>query len=129
VKLLIWSLSTFGALLWTGGAWLTSSVLRWGAELIASGGAVEIGAAIGQWPVPAWLAQWVGVAGLHALLDGVVWLLDALHAAWPAIGTAVGWLVPLVWVVWAMGLAALLMLAGGLHWLTGRGTAAVPQSS
>jgi hypothetical protein len=120
MTLLIWTVFSVLALLWTGGAWAGAAIVQWSSELMASGQAVDLGRAMAAWPVPAWAAAFVDITLVHATLDAIAWSLESLQAAAPWAATAVGWLVPVVWVGWAFGLAALLALAGTLHWLVRR---------
>ncbi len=121
MKIAIWIVFGVFATLWTGGALAAAELTRWAAQLVASGAAVDLGRAVAEWPVPAWLAPWVDVAALQAARQFGVALLEWLRGAWPGIGAVLGWLVPVVWVAWGLGLALLLLLAGAAHWLAGRG--------
>lgn len=120
MKTAIWIVSGVLAALWTGGAFAAAGLTQWAAQLIASGAALDMGRAVAEWPVPAWLAPWVDAAGVQAAQAFLVTALSWLRDAWPSIGSLVGWLVPLIWLVWALGLALLLLLAGVGHWLAGR---------
>lgn len=120
MSLLIWSVFAVLALLWTGGAWASAALVQWSADLMATGQAVELGRAVSSWPVPAWAVWFVDIALVHAMIDGIVWGLEALQAVAPWASTAIGWLVPVVWVLWALGLLLMLALAAGLHWLVRR---------
>ncbi len=120
MKLAIWIVFGLLAALWTGGAFAAAALTEWASGLIASGAAVDMGRAVAEWPVPAWLAPWVDAAGIKAMQAFFVAALTWLRDAWPSIGAMVGWLVPVIWVLWGLGLALLLLLAGVGHWLAGR---------
>jgi hypothetical protein len=122
MKILLWTVFVLCALFWTGGAWALAALTGWAAQWLASGAAVDVGAVVAQWPVPAWLGLWVDLAWLTAAQQAVVDALAWLRGAWPQVGAAVGWLVPAVWLLWGLGLAGLLVLTGGLHLLVGRRT-------
>ena len=129
MKLAIWIACGLLAALWTGGAFAAAAITQWAAALIASGAAVDLGRAVAEWPVPAWLAPWVDAAGLQAMQAFLVAALTWLRDAWPSVGALVGWLVPVIWALWALGLALLLLLAGLGHWLAGRMNAPQPQAA
>ncbi len=120
MKIALWLGGLFVALLWTGGAWITASLIDWGAALMTSGQAIGLGRAVADWPLPTWLGLWADTALIEMLRDAAVWTLEALQASSPVAGDVIGWLVPVVWVVWGLGLAAILALTGGLHWLVSR---------
>ncbi|MBL0423094.1 hypothetical protein JI739_22355 [Ramlibacter sp. AW1] len=103
------------ALLWTGGAFAFAELVQWGAQALASGGAVDTARGLATLPVPQWIALWVDPALVQAAQSVVLWTLDAAREAVPMLGSAAGWLVALVWVLWAVGLVALLVAAGGSH--------------
>lgn len=126
MKTAIWIVCGVLAATWTGGAFAAAGLTHWAAELIASGAALDMGRAVAEWPVPAWLAPWVDAAGVQSAQAFLVTVLTWLRDAWPSIGSLVGWLVPAIWVVWALGLALMLLLAGVGHWLAGR--MAAPQA-
>lgn len=120
MKTAIWIVFGVLAVLWTGGAFVAAELTQWAAGLIASGAAVDLGKAMAQWPLPAWLAPWVDVTAFQAAQQAVVAALEWLRDAWPGLAWLVGWLVPVIWVLWALGLGMLLLLAGAGHWLAGR---------
>lgn len=120
VKILIWSVFALLALLWTGTAWAGAALTDWVVGLLGSDAGMQLGTAIGSWPIPAWLTYWVDVAAIHAVLDGVAWTMESLQQTWPWIGAALGWLVPLIWAGWGIGLVVLLALAVIAHLLVGR---------
>ncbi len=129
MKLAIWIVCGVLAALWTGGAFAAAALTEWASGLIASGAAVDMGRAVAEWPVPAWLAPWVDVAGFRAMQEFFVAALTWLRDMWPSIGSMVGWLVPVIWVLWALGLGLLLLLAGVGHWLAGRMSSPQPQAA
>jgi hypothetical protein len=120
VKLLIWSGFALMVLLWTAGAVAVTGLLHWGAGLVDSAHAVELGQAATSLSVPAWLARWFDIGTIHAALDGIVWTRDTMQQAWPWVGAALQWLVPVTWVLWCLGLALMLLLAGAAHALVRR---------
>jgi len=120
MKALIWSLFVLLAGLWTGLVALTVQVTDWVLAAMASGQVGDIAGAVGDIPVPAWLALWVDTAWLQAvqaaLVDMVQWVTQWL----PSAAGLLGWIAPLMWVVW--GLVMLILLVSALlgHWLVGR---------
>ena len=120
MKTALWIVCGVFAALWTGLAFMAAELTQWAAGLIASGAGVDLAKAATEWPVPAWLAPWLDMAGLPAFQGFVVAALESLREAWPTIGSAVGWLVPVIWLIWALGVALLLALGGIGHWLAGR---------
>lgn len=120
MKIALWMGALLVALLWTGGAWVTASLIDWAAALIASGEAVGLGRAVADWPLPPWIGLWADAALIELLRDAAVWTLEALQATSPVAGGVIGWLVPVVWGVWGLGMAVILALAIGLHWLVSR---------
>jgi hypothetical protein len=126
VSLLIWIVFAVVALFWTIAAWVAAAALGWASELLGSGGADGLGAAVGGWPIPAWITRWVDIQSLHAALDGLAMTLDSLQQAWPWLGGLIGWLVPAVWLGWGLGLLLLLVPAIGVHLLVRRSRPATP---
>jgi len=80
MMLLIWSGFALGALVWTGSAVVVSALLYWGAGLLASGEAAQLGQMVTSLPVPIWLTYWVDIEAIHAAFDGIAWTL-VLRAA------------------------------------------------
>jgi len=126
MKMTLWA--TFGvlAVLWTLGALILVELAQWGAQVIASGAAVELGRSAAQWPAPAWLAVWLDPAAIKLAQESLLAGFEAFRSALPWVGSAVGWLVPLVWISWGIGVALLLAMAGGATWLTSRWLAPRP---
>ncbi len=120
MKIVVWASFAVLAALWTLGAVVTVELAQWGAQLLASGGAADIGRAAAQWPVPAWIALWLDPAWMQASQAALVWSLDVFQSTLPFLGSAMGWVTPLVWIIWGAGLVGLLLLAGVAHWLVGR---------
>ncbi len=114
------------AVLWTLGAVIAVELVQWGAQVIASGAAVELGRSAAQWPAPAWLAVWLDPAAIKLAQESLLAGFEAFRSALPWVGSAVGWLVPLVWISWGIGVALLLAMAGGATWLTSRWLAPRP---
>lgn len=128
MKVVVWVLFSLVALVWTGGAWLTVELVQWVAHGLASGGAADLGRAVAEWPLPAWLSAWLGEPGwIYTLQDQVAAAMKLLAGVLPWAGSVVGWLVPLVWTVWGLGLLLMLALAGGVHLLVVRYRPAQPQ--
>lgn len=120
MRIAVWIVFGVLALAWTGGAWLAAELTGWLGRTVATGQAADLGQAVAQWPIPAWVGAWIDPALIVWLQDGVLWAITAVSGAAPAIGSAIGWLVPVVWLVWALGTALLVVLAGGVHLLIGR---------
>jgi hypothetical protein len=117
MKILIWCVFGLLAAAWTLGAWLTALLAGWLAQWAASGASVTAPPLLTELRLPAWLLNWVDVATLQALQQGLLALLDALRSAGPWLGDALGWLQPAVWGLWGLGLLVLLAATGGLHLL------------
>jgi hypothetical protein len=115
VKILIWCVFGLLAVVWTGGSWAVAAALQWAAGLLASGEAIEVGQVLAGWSIPAWLTRWIDITAVQAVLDGVLWTLEATQKSWPWVRGLLGWLVPLTWAVWALGMLGLLGLTGLLH--------------
>jgi len=120
MKIILWTAFGVLAVLWTLGALILVELVQWGAQVIASGAAMELGRSAAQWPTPAWLALWLDPAAIKATQDGLLTGFEAFRSALPWLGFAVSWLVPLVWISWGIGVALLLAMAGGATWLTSR---------
>lgn len=120
MKTIIWIVFALLAALWTGGAWLVAGLTQWAAQLLSSGGAVDVAEAAASWSIPAWLGLWVDMSWIAAAHTALVSLLESARGGWPMLADVSGWLVAGVWVVWGLGVGLLLLLAGGLHLLVGR---------
>ena len=120
MKIMLWAAFGVLAVLWTLGALIVVELVQWGAQVIASGAAVELGRSAAQWPAPAWLALWLDPAAIKAAQAGLLTGFEAFRSALPWVGSAVGWLVPLAWISWGTGVALLLAMTGGAHWLASR---------
>ena len=116
----LWAAFGVQAVLWTLSALIVVELVQWGAQVIASGAATELGRSAAQWPAPAWLALWLDPATLKAAQEGLLTGFETFRSALPWVGSAVGWLVPLVWISWGIGVALLLAITGGAHWLASR---------
>lgn len=119
MKALIWGLFAVLMLGWTGLAWVSAELANWLVNAVGSAPAKEAAQALGNWPVPAWVALWISPEFLQALqaawLDITGWL-----GAWlPSADSLAGVVTVLVWVGWAMGAVTLLLVAGLAHWLAG----------
>lgn len=118
MKVLVWIATAVLALVWTVTAAVLASLVGWlGANAGDVGGLTS---QMAQWPVPEWLAPWVGPEFLTWLRSAATGLMGWGAAALPALGSLLGWLAPLVWVVWALGMVCLIALAGGAHYAAGR---------
>jgi hypothetical protein len=120
MKIALWSVVGLLATIWTGGAMLATALTRWSADLIASGGAAELGRTAAQWPAPAWLAPWIDAAWMKSVQQMLLWSTESIGHVLPWLGSAVGWLLPFVWALWGLGVVGLLVLAGVAHLLIGR---------
>lgn len=120
MKIIVWAAFGVLAVLWTLGALILVELVQWGAQVVASGAAVELGRSAAQWPAPAWLALWLDPAAIKAAQEGLLTGFEAFRRTLPWVGSAVSWLVPLVWISWGIGVALLLAMAGGAHWLASR---------
>ena len=120
MKIFIWAASGVVAVLWTLGALIVVELVQWGAQVIASGAATELGRSAEQWPAPAWLALWLDPVVIKPAQEGLLTGFEAFRSALPWVGSTLGWLVPLVWISWGIGVALLLAMAGGAHWLASR---------
>jgi len=120
MKIIIWAGFCVLAMLWTLGALILVELVQWGAQVIASGAALELGSTAAQWPAPAWLALWLDPAMIKAAQEMLLTGFEAFRSGLPWIGSAVGWLVPLVWISWGIGVVLLLAMAMGATWLTSR---------
>ncbi|MFN3616920.1 MAG: hypothetical protein ACK4K3_09415 [Aquabacterium sp.] len=118
MKLILWGLAAFLALLWTGLAWMGAGLV----SLVAAetGSVQDLGQAVGQMPIPAWLGWWMDTAMLEATRAALADLLTWLSGFAPELGTLVSWLQPVIWITWGLGLCMLLALGGVGHWFIGR---------
>jgi len=119
MKLLIWVLTAFVALLWTGAAAMLFAAVNWLAASSADP-AIRGAQAMAQWPVPDWLAVWLPPGVIEPLMVSISELLGSVVTATSWIAPMLGWLSPVIWVVWALVLALMLVLAGGAHLMVGR---------
>lgn len=120
MKILIWIVTGFLVLLWTGTVALLTAAVNW---LSTSGDPAARGVqAMGQWPAPEWLAVWIPPAVMEQLKVSVTGLLDMLVSATSWIGPMLGWVSPVLWVVWGLVLVLMLALAGGVHLLVAKST-------
>lgn len=120
MKVLIWLVLVLLAGFWTRLVALTAHVTDWVLAAIASGQIADLASAVGEMPMPAWLALWVDTAWLQAaqtaMVDMVQWVAQWL----PSAAGLLGWITPLLWVVWGLVMMILLALAVLGHWLVGR---------
>ena len=94
MKIAIWGVFVFVALLWTGGAALLAQLVEWSAGGLTAGGATAIGSVVATAPPPAWLSSWIDATSWAAAQEAVGSALTSLSAVLPAISDAVAWLVP-----------------------------------
>jgi len=120
MKLLIWALTGFLALLWTGAAAMLAAAVNWLASSAADP-ALRGAQGMAQWPVPEWIGVWMPAGVLDQLRLGITEMLDFLVTATSWIAPMLGWLPPVIWIVWGLVLALMLAMAGGAHLLAGRG--------
>jgi hypothetical protein len=121
MKIVVWAVFAVLAGLWTLCAVVTVELAQWAAQLLASGGAADLGRSAAQWPVPPWIALWLDPAWIQAAQSALLWSLDALVGVLPFVSSAMGWVAPLVWFTWGAGLVLLLVTAVVGHWLVARG--------
>ena len=121
MKLLIWGVTGFLALLWTGAAALLAAAVNWLAASSADP-AIRGVQAMAQWPLPDWLTVWVPPGVIEPLKASIGELLGSMVTATSWIAPLLGWLSPLVWVIWGLVLVLMLALAGGFHLLAARST-------
>jgi hypothetical protein len=119
MKLLIWGVTGFLAMLWTGAAAMLAAAVNWLAASSADP-AIRGAQAMVQWPVPEWLAVWMPPGVIEPLKASISELLGSVVTATTWIAPMLGWLSPVIWVIWALVLALMLVLAGGAHLLVGR---------
>jgi hypothetical protein len=117
---LIWAGFALTALVWTGGAVAAAALMHWGAGLLASGEALQLGQSVSSLPIPPWLTYWFDIEAIHAALDGIVWTLTSAEQALPWLGTLLQWLLPLTGLLWAVGIGLMLLLAFGAQLLVRR---------
>ncbi len=116
MKLLLWVVTGFLVLLWTGAAAMLSAAINWLAASSADP-AIRGAQAIAQWPAPEWLALWMPPGVIEPLRASITGLLDSGVTATAWILPLLGWMSPVIWVVWGLVLVLMLVLAGGVHLL------------
>lgn len=136
MKTLIWLLCALLVAVWTGTVAAVLALTEW---MLAAAASAQPGAAVGdvvgsvaQWPVPAWLAPWLDMAGLQSLQSLQAAALAAMQwlgQVWPEPATLMAWLTPLAWVVWGLVVLALLAVSALVHWLLGQAAGAAPQAA
>ena len=121
MKMFIWTVTGFLALLWTGVIAMLTAAVTWfaGASADQASRGVQ---AMAQWPVPDWVGLWIPAAAVESLKASVTGLLESGVTAFNWIGPMLGWLSPLIWAVWGLVLLLMLALAGGVHFLMARTT-------
>lgn len=121
MKLLIWGVTGFLALLWTGAAAMMAAAVNWLAASSADP-ALQGAQAMIRSPLPEWLALWMPPGVIEPLMVGITGMLDSAIAATSWLVPMFGWLSPVIWVVWGLLMAMMLVLAGGVHLLAARST-------
>jgi len=119
MKVLIWSITGFLVLLWTGAAAMLAAAVNWLATSMGDP-AIRAVPSPAQWPVPEWLAVWMPPAIIEQLKSSLAGPLDLLVNASTWIGPMLGWLPPVIWVVWGLVLVLMLAIAVGIHMLVSR---------
>ena len=61
MKALVWITAAVLALFWSGMAFITIAMVDWLAGAMSGGQLSELAGVIAQWPVPAWLAFFLGL--------------------------------------------------------------------
>jgi hypothetical protein len=123
MKVLIWVV--FGVLmaLWTGFAAMSAGLVGWLLSTVADGQISGAAQAVGQWPIPAWLAVWVDPGMVENIQATWLNVVQTLGQWVPSASALTGWVVPLLWVVWGLISLCLLAAAGAGHWLAGKSAA------
>ena len=80
MKFLIWAITGFLVLLWTGAAAMLAAAVNWLAGSIADP-AIRNVPSPAQWPVPEWLAVWMPPAIIEQLRTGLAAPLDGARLA------------------------------------------------
>lgn len=119
MKFLIWGVTAFLALMWTGAAAMLAAAVNWLAASSADP-AIRGAQAMTQWPLPDWLSVWMPPGVIEPLKTGITEMLDSVLTATNWIVPMLGWLSPVIWVIWGLVLALMLVLAGGFHLLASR---------
>ena len=119
MKFLIWAITGFLVLLWTGAAAMLAAAVNWLAGSIGDP-AIRNVPSPSQWLVPEWLAVWIPSGVIEQLKASLAGPLDSLVGASAWIAPALGWLPPVIWVVWGLVLVLMLALAAGAHLLVAR---------
>lgn len=120
MKIALWIVFALLCALWTGAVLVSVELTGWLATTIASGQANDLLGAVGQWPVPAWVALWVDPVWLQELQAAWVGAIGWLGQSGPAFGSIVGWLIPMIWVVWSVVVLLLLLAAVAGHFMLGK---------
>jgi hypothetical protein len=127
MKILLWCVALFLAVLWTGCIALFASAANW----LAGAGGQWVGAVqqVAEWPVPAWASYWVNAAWLDAVRVALTWSIDFLVASAPWVFSILAWIAPLLWTLWVLGMLVLaLVVVVGLVLLGRVPKPAVPAS-
>jgi len=122
MKALIWGLTAFLAIGWTGLVWLTHHLTGWLLGAVDAGTLKDAGSTVADLPLPPmpeWLGVWIDTAWLGTLQAWSADLLVWLGAIVPSGDALMTWVGPLLWIGWGIGLLCLLALAGLAHVLVG----------
>ena len=119
MKFLIWAITGFLVLLWTGAAAMLAAGVNWLAASVADP-AIRTIPSPAQWPVPEWLAVWVPSGVIELAKAGLVGSLASLVSSASWLAPALGWLPVAIWIVWGVVLVLMLALAAGAYLLMAR---------
>ena len=119
MRFLIWAITGFLVLLWTGAAAMLAAGVNWLAASVADT-AIRNVQSPAQWPVPEWLTVWIPSGVIEQLKAGLVGPLASLVSSASWIAPALGWLPVAIWIVWGLVLVLMLALAAGAYLLLTR---------
>ena len=119
MKFLIWAITGFLVLVWTGAAAMLAAAANWLAASVTDPAIRNIQSPA-QWPVLEWLTVWVPSGVIEPLKANITGPLDSLFSATTWIAPMLGWLSPMIWVVWGLVLVLMLALAAGVYLLVAR---------
>jgi len=111
VKIVIWSVFSLTALLWTFASTILVEAIQWSSERLTSGQTANLESVTSSIVIPPWLSPWLEPSSWAMIFQSIQFFLANAASAVPAIGSLLGWLVPLVWIGWGLGILALLALA------------------
>jgi hypothetical protein len=120
MKALIWGLFAVLLLGWTGLAWVSAELAAWLLTAVGTSQAGDAAQAIGNWPMPEWVALWIAPEVIQSLQAAWLDITGWLTALLPSVGSLSGVVTALVWIGWGLGAVTLLIIAGVAHWLAGK---------